>query len=668
MVASASVELELMRASMLLDSDPSAALRRAGEILVDSPGNEEAILLLAAACRQLGDPTTATGVLESLVEANPASPVMQLELGRVYASAGRRAEALVALRRAVELDGALADAWRELATQWFLAGDTRAGDAAYANYSRLVPIQPELREASDALADGRVDGAEAVLKARLLRTPGDVEALRILAVAAARRGDRATAERGLNECLELAPGFALARYDLARLLNAQQRLEETLPLVDRLLAGDPSNANYLSLKAQAIRFLGRNDEAIAIMRSLVAEHPDDANAWLLLGILLREIGQQAPAIDAYRQALAVRPGFGDAYWSLANLKTVRLNDSDIEEMKRHLARSPAVGSNRLHLEFALGKALEDAGEFEASFQHYRAGNGLRRGTIDYDPDEVDGDVRRSTVVYRPEFFVERAGWGAACDDPIFIVGLPRSGSTLLEQMLASHSCVEGTRELTYLPAIVTELAARANAGGGSKYPEPVAALSRVDVEALAARYMTCTRAERPLGRPRFVDKMLGNAGHIGLIQLMFPRAAIIDARRHPLGTGFSCYKQLFARGVEFSYDLEELGRYYRSYFELMEHMDAVLPGRVHRVHYERLVADPEGEVRRLLDYCRLPFEAGCLRYYDNARVVQTISSEQVRQPIYADAVDQWRNYEPWLGPLKDALGDVLERYAAEREG
>jgi tetratricopeptide (TPR) repeat protein len=664
--ASASIDLELMRASMLLESDPAAAARLATGILEGAPGNEEASLLLATACRRLGDPATATAVLESLAHAHPASPVMQLELGRVHAAAGRRPEALAALQRAVELDAALLDGWRELATQRFLAGDTLAGDSAYAKYRELLPFSPELREASDALADGRLGAAEAVLRSRLQRTPGDVESLWLLAGVAVRRGDRATAERGLKDCLELAPGHAAARYDLARLFHREQRIDEALPLIERLLAVAPGNPNYVSLKAKAIRFAGRYDEAIALMRAVVAEHPRDASAWLLFGILLREVGKQADAIDAYRQALVAQPGFGEAYWSLANLKTVRLTPQDVEDMQRELACGPALGNNRMHLEFALGKALEDEGQFAASFEHYRRGNALQRGEIDHDPEATTAELRRSKAVYTPAFFVDRAAWGDQRADPIFIVGLPRSGSTLLEQILASHSHVEGTRELTYLPAVAAGLIESVEPGRGPTYPEPVAALDRREVEALAARYLALAQAERPLGRPRFVDKMLGNYTNVGLIHLMFPRAAIIDARRHPLGCGFSCYKQLFARGIEFSYDLEEFGRHYRDYVELMTHIDAVLPGRVHRVLYERVVDDPEAEVRRLLDYCGLPFEAGCLRFYDNARIVQTISSEQVRQPIYADSVEQWRHYEAWLGPLKQALGDVLDGYPPAR--
>ena len=664
MTPSELADLELLRASMLLESNPAAAAKLASSILESSPGHEEANLLLAAACRQLGDPAAAITAIEPLAHAHPASPVMQLELGRIYAACGRGAEALAAFERAVKLDAALADGWRELAAQRFLAGDTLAGDTAYLNYRRLAPDPPELTDAHVALSEGRLDAAEAMLEQRLRTAPHDASALRLRADVAARRTDYAEAQRYLSECLGLVPGYAAARYDLARVLYAQQRVAEALPLIERLLATEPRNTSYLSLKAQAIRFDGRNDEAIALIEGIIADRPRDPEVWLLFGNLLREVGEQDRAIIAYRHALALQPSFGEAYWSLANLKTLRFTPADVESMQQQLARSPMLGSSRIHLEFALGKALEDAGQFAASFEHYERGNALHRSAINYDPSVTTADVQRSKVVYTGGFFAERSLWGCEQADPIFIVGLPRSGSTLIEQILASHSQVEGTRELLYMPAIVRELVAQ-NPGGRSAYPQLVASLERVQIDAMALRYLREAQAHRPRGSPRFVDKMLSNFGHVGLLHLMFPRAAIIDARRHPLGSGFSCYKQLFGRGVPFSYDLGELGLYCRDYLDLMAHMDAVLPGRVHRVHYEELVADPEGEVRRLLDYCRLPFEAQCLRFYANRRVVQTVSSEQVRRPIYTDSVDQWRQYEPWLGPLKEALGNAADRYPAQ---
>jgi tetratricopeptide (TPR) repeat protein len=649
---------------MLLESDPAAAARHAGDILAYSPGHEEANLLLATACRRLGDAATATGLLESLSKSHPASPVMQLELGRAYAAAGRGADACAAFERAVGLDEGLADGWRELAAQRFLTGDTEGGDAAYLKYSRLAPDPAELLDAKVALAADRLDAAEAMVRQHLLRSPQDVAALHLLADIATRQGSRAEAERCLTECLRLAPGDSAARHDLARLLYRQERIAEALPLIERLLAGEPRNTGYLSLKAQAIRLVGRIDEAIALMEEVVAEFPDDAQAWLIFGNLMREVGEQGRSIDAFRRSLAARPGFGEAYWALANLKTFRFTVGDLESMQRQLEQSAPSGSSRIHLEFSYGKALEDAGQFAASFEHYARGARLQRDTMVYDPDATTAYARRSKATYTVSFFAEHSGWGNECRDPIFIVGLPRSGSTLLEQILASHSQIEGTRELPDVPAIVMDLFSRPHPDSG-EYPESVASLSRAEIEELAARYLAGTDGRRLLKLPRFVDKMLGNFSHVGLIHLMFPRAAIIDARRHPMACGFSCYKQLFAQGMNFSYDQGELGRYYRDYAELMDHIDAVLPGRVHRVHYGRLVADPESEVRRLLDYCGLPFEAECLRFYENPRAVQTISSEQVRLPIYSDSVDQWRHYEPWLGPLKDAVGDWVERYPRE---
>ncbi len=662
MTSSASVDLELMRASLLLESDPESAERRASAVLAALPGHPEAVLLMAAACRKLGNPLGAAAALESLAQVDRDTPLMQLEMGRAYAAGGRNAEALAAFRRAVELDEALADGWRELAAIAFSAGDPLAGDSAYAHYSRLAQEPPELKDARVALADSRLESAEAVLLRRLNQVPQDVAALRLLADVATRREDHAEAERLLNRCLELAPGHAAARYDLANVMFTLHRYAEVLLLVERLLTVEPGNLDYINLKAQTLRLVGRNGEALALMEATVTGQPDKDAAWLLYGHLLREVGQQSRAIEMYRRALKIRPDSGRAYSSLANLKTFRFEHADLEAMQQSLARAALTGIDRTHMEFALGKALEDEGRFADSFEHYARGAARHRATIGYDANATTAIVRRSIALFSERFFADRSDWGSRRADPIFIVGLPRSGSTLLEQILASHSQVEGTRELPDIPSLARELLLRPSPAGIRPYPEPVAALERPEVEALALRYVAQTQGHRPLGRPRFVDKMLSNFVHIGLLQLMFPAASIIDMRRHPLGCCFSCYKQLFARGLNFTYELGELGRYYADYARLMQHFDSVLPGRVHRVHYEQLVADPQGEVRSLLQYCGLSFEPECLQFHENRRIVQTISSEQVRRPIYADAVDQWRHYEPWLGPLKESLGDWLEHY------
>jgi predicted Zn-dependent protease len=656
------VDLQLMRASLLLDSDPGTAARDASKILMALPGHPEANLLLAAACRKFGDPAAAAAVLESLPAAQRDTPFLQLELGRAYAAADRGAQALEAFQRAVTLDPRLADAWKELAHMFFAVGDIQAGDEADLRYRRLTPEPPELADATGALADNRLDVADSILRGRLRQAPHDVVALRMLASVADKRNDFVGAEWWLNQCLAVAPGYAPARHDLAQLLYREHRNFEVIPLVDRLLATEPRHIDYLSLKAQALRLINRNDEAIALMEQLLADHPDDDDSWILFGHTLRGAGQQARAIEMYRRAIFVRPNAGPAYSGLANLKTFRFSDTDVAAMQDRLKHGTLRTSDRIHFEFALGKALEDQRQFPKSFEHYARGNALQRATINYDPAVMTADIERAKDLFTAPFFADRRGWGSDRDDPIFVVGLPRSGSTLIEQILASHSQVEGTRELNDLPAVAMALITRSDPLSPSDYLKSIAAVAAEDIATFAGRYLKGTLAHRSSNKPRFVDKMLGNFAHIGLIHLMFPRASIIDARRHPLGCGFSCYKQLFARDMNFAYDLAEIGRFYSGYAEFMAHFDAVLPARVHRVYYERLVADPQAEVERLLAYCGLPFEAQCLQFYENRRVVLTISSEQVRQPIYSDSVDQWRHFEPWLGPLKDAANEWVERY------
>lgn len=663
MAPGAAIDLELMRASVLLESDPAAALRRASAVLELSPGHEAAQLLLATACRNLGDPAKSQALLASLARSHPDSATLQLELGRACAAAGRNAEAISAFEAAVALDARLAEAWHGLAAQRFMAGDTRGGDLAYAQYDRVAPLPPEFNDAAIALGDRRLDVAIGILRQRLQKAPEDVRALRMLATIARARDDNYESEDCLTRSLQLAPGYAAARFELATELCAQQRHTEAMPHVERLLAGEPRNPGYLGLKVQTLRFYGQNAEAIALLQQVIAENPDDAKLRLFHGHLLRETGDQAGAIEAYRQALTLQPGMGEAYWSLADLKTVRLTADDREAMER-FARLAPPGPARAQLEFALGKACEDAGLYAQSFEHYARGNASHRATIFFVPDDLTQSVRRSKALLTKQFFADRSGWGSQRADPIFIVGMPRSGSTLLEQILASHSQVEGTRELPDMPGMVRELIVSAKSAGESNYPDLLGTLQQGELEAYGARYLQQTQVHRPRGRPRFVDKMPGNFAHVGLIQLMFPRATIIDARRHPLACCFSCFRQLFGRGQPFSYDQQELALHYRDYCELMEHFDTVLPGRVYRVYYEQLVADPEAEVRRLLEHCGLPFEPGCLKFYENRRVVTTISSEQVRRPINSDAVEQWRHFEPWLGTLAATLGDLVARYPA----
>jgi predicted Zn-dependent protease len=656
----AAVDSKLMRAAALLDTNPSAAAREATRILEEHPGHPATTLLLGTALRSCGDVAQAAAAFATLAAAQPKSALLQFELGRALAAQGLDAQAFEALNRATELQPNLAEAWGELAALQAARGDTAGCDAAYANFVRLAAPELHLNEAILAFRNGRLAKADSLLRKRLERTPQDVAAMCLLAEVSAEREDYLEAEGLLQECLKLAPGYSRARFEFARILYSQQKAAPILPLVERLLQLEPKNSQYRSLQASAFGLLGQNERAIEILSALLTESPSDELLWLSYGHSLRTAGRSRDAIEAYRKTIELRPEYGEAWFSLANLKTFRFTAADFAAMQAQLGREDLADKDRLQFEFALGKALEDAGDFADSFMHYSRGNALRRAAVLYDGERNSRLVQRSQALYTEEFFRARAGYGCAAPDPIFIVGLPRSGSTLLEQILASHSQVEGTRELPDIPGFALELGVQELPGKLPAYPQSLARLTRAECEALGERYLAQTRPNRLLGRPRFIDKMPSNFLHIGLIQLLLPQARIIDARRSPLGCCFANFKQHFQSGVWFTYSLEDLGHYYRDYVRLMRHFDSVLPGRIHRVYYENLVADLDGEVRRLLEYCGLPFEEQCLRFHETRRVVQTASSEQVRRPLYADSVEQWRNFEPWLDKLKDALGDVIQ--------
>jgi tetratricopeptide (TPR) repeat protein len=445
-------------------------------------------------------------------------------------------------------------------------------------------------------------------------------------------------------------------------LNRCNRHAEALASVDVLLAVEPENPSYLNLKAVILSRVGDADQAIALYDAILARHPRHPKLWTSYGHALKTAGFQDRAIAAYRRAIEIDPERGEAYWSLANLKTFRFEAGDTQAMRRQLARGDLAAEHRHHFEFALGKALEDAGDYVGSFQHYLAGNTLRKATAPYDPEQTSARTRRARQVYTRDFFAQRTGYGSDAHDPIFVVGLPRAGSTLIEQILSSHSNVEGTMELPEIISMTRMLRKRADSPEATPYHDVLARLDASDIRALGEHYLERTRIHRRTGAPFFIDKMPNNFAHVGLIHLALPNAKIIDARRHPLACCVSGFKQHFARGQNHTYSLDDLGRYYRDYVELMEHFDDVLPGRIHRVVYEDMVDDTENEVRRLLDHCGLPFEEQCLRFFDNPRAVRTASSEQVRRPIYREGVEHWRHFEPWLEPLKAALGPVLESW------
>jgi len=567
------------------------------------------------------------------------------------------AATLAACRRAIAADPHRADIYRLAARAYRVLGEAVEAERMEIAAIEASVHDPQLQEAAAALAANVLHVAEPILRARLKETPEDVAAIRMLAELAGRIGRNRDAEMLLRRALELAPAFHAARSNLALVLHRQNRTEEALDELAKLSVVDPDNPGYANLKAAALGRIGEFEEAIALYEILLQRGSKHPKVWMSYGHALKTVGRQEESIEAYRRAVALQPALGEVWWSLANLKTVRFSDADVASMEAALTGSNLAIEDRFHLEFALGKAYEDRKDPARSFGHYASGNALRRAQMRYDPDEIGSQVDRAIETFTSQFFASRAAYGCDAPDPIFILGMPRAGSTLIEQILSSHSQVEGTMELPDIPALANQIQE-----GGASYPEALVTLSAEETRRLGQSYLDRTHIQRKEGKPFFIDKLPNNWLHIGFIHLILPNAKIIDARRHPLDCCFSNFKQHFARGQGFSYGLEDVGRYYVDYVRLTAHFDAVQPVRVHRVIHERLLDDPEGEISALLQALDLPFEDACLNFHHNKRAVRTASSEQVRRPINREGVGQWLPYEPWLTPLKTALGSVLTHY------
>ena len=516
---------------------------------------------------------------------------------------------------------------------------------------------PRLIEAARALHENRFDIAERILKPHLKEDPLDVRAIRMLAELAARLGRLKDSETLLRRALEIDPNFTAARANLAMVLGRLGRPMEALDLLDAIFEAEPDRVGHLNLKAATLGRLGDFEQALELYRQVLGRAPNQPRVLMSYGHMLKTVGRLEEAIDAYRKGIAVNPAMGEVWWSLANLKTVRFSEQDIAAMENALGRSDLKDDDRFHIEFALGKALHDLGRFEEAFEHYASGNALRREYHPFNVGHLSQLVDRSIELFTAEVLESQGG--SSAPDPIFVVGMPRAGSTLIEQILSSHSLVEGTSELPDMPAI---------ARGRGKYPASAIELSAEKRREAGDEYLKRSAVQRRTDRPFFIDKLPNNWMFAPFIHLALPNAKIIDARRHPLGCCFSNFRQHFARGQDFTYDLGDLGRYYSDYVRLMSHVDSVLPGRIHRVIYERMVDDTEAEIRALLDYCGLEFEPACLSFYETDRAVRTPSSEQVRRPIYRDATEEWRAYEKHLDPLKRALGPVWDAYPAAPAG
>lgn len=547
-----------------------------------------------------------------------------------------------------------------------LGREAEAGAASLAAVGAAVH-DPAMVEAALALAENRLPDAEAALRARLREDATDVAAIRMLAELAGRLGRYGDAEKLLTRALELAPGFGAARANLATVQYKQNRYADAVETLNAVLEDDPGNPAHANLKAAALGRIGGYDEAIALYEALTRRFQGHAKLWMSYGHMLKTVGRQEDSIAAYRHALAADPGLGELWWSLANLKTIRFDAGDRAAMEAALVAAEPDGQrradDRLHLHFALGKAYDDAGEPEPAFRHYAAGNAIRAEQLGYDAAETRAVVDAAIATCTADFFAERAHLGDPAPDPVFILGMPRAGSTLIEQILASHSAIEGTMELPDIPALALGLGREAR-GEGRHWVAALAEAPEGKLAEMGAAFLRRTAVQRKTAKPFYIDKLPNNWLYVPLIRLILPNAKIIDARRHPLDCCWSNFRQHYAKGQAFSYGLADMGAYYRDYVRLMAHVDAVQPGRVHRVIHEALLGDPEAEVRAMLGFLGLPFEEACLAFHANARAVRTASSEQVRRPINRDGVDQWRRYAAWLGPLEAALGPVLDAYPA----
>jgi len=631
------------------------ALARSEGLLEGSPEHRDLLYMRAVCLRHLHRLPDALRALETLEYLHPSYARLYQERGHCHVFLRQAPEAIRAFSRAVELDPALPASWRLLASLYGMVGRTRDAEMATRCAARLGELAPEIVTARSMLSDGNLRDAEAVIRGYLKRVPEDIEAMRVLAQVAHQNEFSRDSAVLLEEVLAKAPNYHAARHDYVLALIAMHRHRQAREQLDVLIAAEPGHLGHRITLAGILVGQGSTEEAIGLYRELLKKRPDDPELHVSLAHALKTRGRHAEAVQSYREAMRLRPSFGDAYWSLANLKTYRFPDAEIASMREQLESRRTSHRERYHLCFALGKGLEDRGEYGESFRFYAKGNALKKEECSFRPLVLERTLQRQAEVCTSAFFAERRGYG--CDDPapIFIVGLPRAGSTLLEQIIASHSQVEGTMELADVPRLVGALDQRV---AGVRYPDVLASFTAEEYLGFGEAYIRDTRYYRAAGKQFFIDKMPNNFRHVGLIHLMLPNAKIIDARREAMACCFGNFKQLFASGQQFTYSLEDIARYYRMYVRIMEHWDQALPGRVLRVQHEDVIDDLEGSVRRILDHLGLEFEPACVEFHRTDRRVHTASSEQVRRPITREGMDQWRKFEPWLGQLRAELGPL----------
>jgi tetratricopeptide (TPR) repeat protein len=650
------IETEVVRIRALMEQGQfGPALAAAQALRPQVPENRDVLYMTAVCLRYLKRIPEALSMLAELERHHPDFSRLFQERGHCLVAMRSAEPAVQAYLRAVTLNPSLPASWNALQVLFRMTGRQADAENAAAEVAKLATLPPQILTAFGLFGDGEILPAEHIVREYLSSHGDHVEAMRLLAQVCMKLDVVDEAEFLLEQLMMRAPDYHAARYEYAVALLARHRHVRAREQMERLLEADSNNRVYRTTLATICAGMGDYGRALPLYREIAAEAPGDPELHLSIAHALKTLGRTPSAIESYRAAASLRSQYGEAYWSLANLKTYRFADDEIARM-RAAEEAPNIQlADRYHLCFALGKALEDRGEYGPSFAFYERGNALKKSECQYRPEPLERNARLQTSLCTRQFFDARQGVGWPDPSPIFIVGLPRAGSTLIEQILASHSQVEGTMELADIPRLVQDLHGRAPAGSNPRYPGILAELTAADFAGMGERYLSDTRIYRS-GKAFFVDKMPNNFRNLGLIHLILPNARIIDARRDSLACCFSNYKQLFASGQQFTYSIDDITRYYRMYVELMDHWNAVLPGRILTVRHEDVVADLEANVRRILEFCGLPFEPGCLEFHKTERTVHSASSEQVRRPLNREGVDQWLHYEPWLGPFKEALG------------
>ncbi|MEL7185774.1 MAG: sulfotransferase [Pseudomonadota bacterium] len=650
--------------ALLAKKDPTAAIEIVNAVLASEPDNLEARYTLAVSQRQAGNTDDALATLRVILEDRPDFGRVHQEIGFNQIAKNELQNAGVAFEKAVACDPGLINSWNNLAQLYRDSGKTDQERRARDQVTFLGSLPQELLTVISYMSEDRLVDAERLCRYFLRSNKTHVEGMRLLAEIATRSNILDDAEFILESAVEFEPEHRNARIQYANILMRTQKFAKAWEQAKLLVERFPDDIETIkALYASAAMGVGKNALAVDAYRELIARNPDNHFYPVSLAHVHKSDGDVEAAVEMYHLAAEIKPDYGDAYWSLANTKSYDFTDREIEAMTRLEAASGTGEVDRAQICFALGKAYEDRDDYELSMQFYARGNAVKKAATYHDQDQLALRVESQIEICTREFLESKKGLGCDAADPIFIVGLPRAGSTLLEQILSSHSAVDGTMELHNILNLAKRLRGRTPTEDGKpRYPKILTELEDDYFKGFGEQFINDTRAYRG-DAPFFIDKMPNNFFHVGLIRLILPNAKIIDARRHPMAGCFSGYKQLFGEGQEFSYDLRDIGNYYRRYVELMDHWDEVLPGFVLRVQYEDVVDDLESEVHRILDFCELSFEDACVDFYKTKRSIRTPSAEQVRQPIYKSGLEQWRNYEPWLEPLKEALGpDILQRY------